>query len=128
MRILVVEDDPLTRQGIAAHLRAERFVVAECSGGEEAGERARAWKPDLVCLDIMMPGVDGYEVCRRLRARNPSLPIILISAKNEEVDVVVGLELGADDFIRKPFGRRELLARIRAVIRRTGSQRDLAKL
>jgi DNA-binding response OmpR family regulator len=79
----------------------------------------RDGKPDLLCLDIMMPHVDGYEVCRRVRASDRTVPILFLSAKNQEADVVVGLDLGADDFIRKPFTRREVMARIRAALRRS---------
>jgi len=90
--------------------------------GAEALEIYRRESPDFVCLDIMMPGMDGYQVCREIRRDDPDTPIIFISAKSEEVDRVVGLELGADDFILKPFGVSEVLARIRAVTRRCYSQ------
>ena len=86
-----------------------------------AARRSTLWekhRPDLLCLDIMMPQIDGYEVCRRVRAADPQVPVLFLSAKSEEIDVVVGLQLGADDFIRKPFGKHELLARIRAALRR----------
>lgn len=120
MKILVAEDDPLTREALVACLEGEGFAVAEAADGREALERWRSDAPDLVCLDIMMPGLDGYEVCRRIRATDAGLPVVFLSAKNEEIDVVVGLELGADDFVRKPFGRHELLARIRRALRRGG--------
>lgn len=118
MKILVAEDDPLTREAVCACLRGEGFTPLEAADGNQALAIWQAHQPSLLCLDIMMPGLDGYEVCRRVRARDRTVPILFLSAKNEEIDVVVGLELGADDFIRKPFGRHELLARIRSALRR----------
>ncbi len=118
MRILVAEDDPRTRAGLKEILEAEGFQVFAAGDGREALQVFERDRPDFVCLDIMMPGMDGYEVCRRLRSLSPTVPIIFISAKGEELDKVVGLELGADDFIVKPFGVREVVARIRAVTRR----------
>lgn len=119
MKILVAEDDPLTREALIACLEGEGFAVIAAANGHEAIERLQSEPPDLVCLDIMMPGLDGYEVCRRIRAARSRVPVVFLSAKNEEIDVVVGLELGADDFVRKPFGRHELLARIRGALRRS---------
>lgn len=119
MRILVAEDDPLTREALVACLEGEGFAVSASSDGHEALAFWQRESPDLVCLDIMMPGLDGYEVCRRIRATRSRVPVVFLSAKNEEIDVVVGLELGADDFVRKPFGRHELLARIRSALRRS---------
>jgi DNA-binding response OmpR family regulator len=120
MKILVAEDDPLTREALVACLDGEGFAVSAASDGHEALAFWQRESPDLVCLDIMMPGLDGYEVCRRIRATRSRVPVVFLSAKNEEIDVVVGLELGADDFVRKPFGRHELLARIRSALRRSG--------
>jgi DNA-binding response OmpR family regulator len=123
MKILVAEDDPLTREALVACLEGEGFAVSAASDGHEALAFWQRESPDLVCLDIMMPGLDGYEVCRRIRATRSRVPVVFLSAKNEEIDVVVGLELGADDFVRKPFGRHELLARIRSALRRsTGTE------
>lgn len=119
MKILVAEDDPVTREALTACLEGEGFVVISASNGLAALECLERESPDLVCLDIMMPGMDGYEVCRRIRATDSRIPIVFLSAKNEEIDIVVGLELGADDFVRKPFGRHELLARIRGALRRS---------
>ncbi|MEM1441482.1 MAG: response regulator transcription factor, partial [Verrucomicrobiota bacterium] len=119
MKILVAEDDPVTRESIEACLETEGFETMLAADGKEAIEIWKADPPDLVCLDIMMPEVDGYEVCRRIRESDGQLPILFLSAKNEEIDVVVGLEIGADDFIRKPFGKHELLARIRSALRRS---------
>ena len=118
MRILIAEDDPITLKSINACLRGEGFTTLLAEDGQQAIDIWCRSKPDFVCLDIMMPEVDGYEVCRHIRAVDKQLPILFLSAKNEEIDVVVGLELGADDFIRKPFGKHELLARVRSVLRR----------
>lgn len=118
MKVLVVEDNAHTRAGLSEILEREGYRVVVARDGKEALEAFEREAPDFVCLDVMMPGVDGYEVCRRIRARNAAVPIIFISAKSEEVDKVVGLELGADDFIVKPFGVKEVVARIRAVTRR----------
>lgn len=118
MKILVAEDDLNTRNGLRDILEAEGYRVVLAADGEQALALFAKESPDLVCLDIMMPGVDGYEVCRRIRARSPAVPIVFISAKGEEIDKVVGLELGGDDFIVKPFGVKEVVARIRAVTRR----------
>jgi DNA-binding response OmpR family regulator len=96
----------------------EGFAVITATDGEQALTLYRKHQPALVCLDIMMPHLDGFEVCRRIRQKDAATPILFLSAKNEEIDVVVGLELGADDFVRKPFGKRELLARVRAALRR----------
>lgn len=118
MKILIAEDDRLTRRGLVEVLEGEGYETVEAADGAEALELFERTDPDLVCLDIMMPAVDGYEVCRRLRARPSDVPVIFISAKSEEIDTVVGLELGADDFLTKPFGVKEVVARIRAVTRR----------
>ena len=119
MKILIAEDDPLTLDALAACIESEGFTVLRAADGREAVELWRSGKPDLLCLDIMMPHVDGYEVCRRVRASDRTLPILFLSAKNQELDVVVGLDLGADDFIRKPYTRSEVMARIRAALRRS---------
>ena len=118
MKVLVAEDDRLTREGLAEILTNEGYVVLQAANGLDALKLFTAERPDFLCLDIMMPGADGYRVCREIRAQDARVPIIFISAKSEEIDKVVGLELGADDFIVKPFGVREVVARIRAVTRR----------
>lgn len=118
MTILLAEDDPLTLEALAACIEDEGFETLSASDGKQALELWSKHRPQLLCLDIMMPGVDGFEVCRRVRAADPAVPILFLSAKNEEADVVVGLGLGADDFIRKPFTRAEVIARIRAALRR----------
>ncbi len=119
MKILIAEDDPVTLESIDACLSSEGFSTLLAKTGKQAMQIWEQENPDLVCLDIMMPEADGYEVCRHIRASDKMLPILFLSAKNEEIDVVVGLELGADDFIRKPFGKHELLARIRSALRRS---------
>lgn len=119
MKILVADDDPITRESLGACLKSEGFDVVLAQNGAEA---LAAWKrdrPDLLCLDIMMPHISGYDVCREVRATHPDIPILFLSAKSEEIDVVVGFQLGADDFIRKPFGKHEFLARLRVAIRRS---------
>jgi DNA-binding response OmpR family regulator len=118
MKVLLAEDDEHTRRGLAEVLLAEGYRVLEAADGAQALRTFESEAPDFVCLDIMMPDLDGYEVCRRIRSRGSTVPVVFISAKGEEIDRVVGLELGADDFITKPFGVREVVARIRAVTRR----------
>lgn len=118
MKILLAEDDPLTLEALAACLEEEGFRTLAAADGRQALELWKEHRPQLLCLDIMMPEVDGFEVCKRVRAKDKAVPILFLSAKNEELDVVAGLGLGADDFIRKPFTRAEVIARIRAALRR----------
>lgn len=118
MTLLLAEDDPLTLEALAACLQAEGFETLSAPNGRLALDLWTRHQPDLLCLDIMMPEVDGFEVCRRVRTSDATVPILFLSAKNEEADVVVGLGLGADDFIRKPFTRAEVIARVRAALRR----------
>ena len=118
MKVLIAEDDNHIRDGLAAILADEGYETITAVDGREALARFQTEAPHFVLLDIMMPGQSGYDVCREIRARNPDVPIIFISAKSEEIDRVLGLELGADDFIVKPFGVKEVVARIRAVTRR----------
>jgi DNA-binding response OmpR family regulator len=120
MKVLIVEDDDAIAEPLAAGLRREGHEVERVASGQEALD---APEPDLVVLDLRLPDLDGYEVCRSMRARS-GVPIIMVTARGEEVDRVVGLELGADDYIVKPFGFRELLARMRAVMRRVEGQPD----
>jgi len=122
MNILIAEDDPLTLDALATCMESDGFTTLRAADGHEAIKLWRSEKPDLLCLDIMMPGVDGYEVCRRVRESDRSIPILFLSAKNQEIDIVAGLDLGADDFIRKPFTRSEVMARVRAALRRSGSR------
>jgi two-component system, OmpR family, alkaline phosphatase synthesis response regulator PhoP len=121
MKILLADDDPIMLDTLHACVAAEGFDIVTASDGEEAFAQWNRHRPDLLCLDIMMPKLDGYEVCRRVRAIDPRVPILFLSAKSEEIDIVVGFQLGADDFIRKPFGKHELIARIRAALRRGNS-------
>jgi DNA-binding response OmpR family regulator len=123
MRVLVAEDDPFTRKAIAEILSAEGWEVCLAENGKRAWERFGEAAFDLACLDVMMPGLSGYELCRRMRESGSRIPVVFISAKSEEIDKVLGLELGADDFISKPFGARELVARVRALMRRSAEPR-----
>jgi DNA-binding response OmpR family regulator len=116
--VLVVDDEPQIRRALRTSLEAHGYDVATVGTGEEGVVAAAEQAPDLVLLDLGLPDIDGYEVCRRLRARS-DVPIIVVTARGDEVDRVVGLELGADDYLVKPFGIRELVARIRAVTRRS---------
>ena len=116
-RILVVEDDATVAEVVVRYLQREGFEVESVGDGREALERAGRSLPDLVVLDLMLPGLDGLEVCRRLRAVAP-IPVIMLTARGEESDRVLGLELGADDYVAKPFSPRELTARVKSVLRR----------
>ena len=116
-RILVVEDDPTIAEAIAARLRSEAFVVEIVGDGAEAVRRCLEWRPHLVVLDVMLPSLDGHEVCRRIQA-DRYVPVVMVTARDSETDLLVGLGVGADDYITKPFSPRELVARIRAVLRR----------
>lgn len=118
MRILVAEDDPHTRAGLIDILENEGYETASAEDGHQAIEQFSSASIDLVCLDIMMPGLSGYDVCREIRRQNEKVPILFISAKSEEIDKVLGLEIGADDYIVKPFGVKEVIARIHAIMRR----------
>ena len=120
MKILVAEDDGHTRAALCEVLRAEGFQTIDAADGKAALAMFEKHAPDFVCLDVMMPQMDGYEVCRRIRKRDEAVPILFLTAKSEEIDKVLGLELGADDYMAKPFGVREILARIRAITRRSG--------
>lgn len=119
--ILVVEDEPNMVTGLRDNFEFEGYKVLTAMDGVEGLRRALAESPDLVVLDVMMPKMSGLEVCKQLRAKRPSIPIIMLTARGQEVDKVVGLELGADDYITKPFSIRELLARVKAVLRRTAT-------
>jgi phosphate regulon transcriptional regulator PhoB len=118
---VVVEDEKDIRELVKFHLEQEGYTVREAETGEQGLKLAAAERPALMVLDLMLPGVDGLEVCRRLRAAEATqaLPVIMLTAKAAEVDRVLGLEMGADDYLTKPFSPRELLARVRAVLRRT---------
>ncbi len=118
-RILVVEDDRKTSAAVKLYLESAGCEVAQAFDGRQGLEAARARRPDLVVLDVMLPQVDGLEVCRALQAE-PAVPVILLTARTTEADKLRGLDLGADDYVTKPFSPRELVARVRAVLRRTG--------
>ena len=122
--ILVVEDDDALRDLVAGRLRDGGYGVRTAASGYEALERVAATVPDLVVLDVMLPGLDGLEVCRRLRADHPLLYILMLTARADELDRVVGLEVGADDYVTKPFSVQELVARIRAALRRLRTERE----
>ncbi|MFP4562622.1 MAG: response regulator transcription factor [Spirochaetia bacterium] len=119
MKILIAEDDRFTRKGLTDIFEQEGYTVIATDNGEKALKLFRIERPDFVCLDIMMPGRNGYDVCRAIRKDDAEVPVIFLSAKSEEIDKVLGLELGADDYISKPFGVKEVIARIRAVTRRS---------
>ena len=119
-RILIVDDEPEIVRGLEDNLRFEGYETMAATDGAEAVAVAAREAPDLVLLDIMMPKLSGWDVCRELRRRGIQVPVIMLSARGEEVDRVLGLELGADDYVTKPFSLRELLARVRAVLRRPG--------
>ncbi len=123
-RVLVVEDEESFSDALSYMLRKEGFEVAVCPSGPEALDTFDRSGADLVLLDLMLPGLPGTEVCRTLRQRS-NVPVIMLTAKDTEVDKVVGLELGADDYVTKPFSSRELVARIRAVLRRQGETDDV---
>ena len=117
-KILVVEDDPHIRLGVCDALRAENYEITECGDGAQVLPLFRQLHPDLLILDIMLPRKSGYDLCREIRAEKSRVPILMLSAKGQEIDKVVGLELGADDYVTKPFSVRELLARVHALLRR----------
>ena len=118
--ILIVEDDPVIRQLVGDLMLREGFGIESVEDARGMDEILARMRPDLVILDLMLPGEDGLSICRRLRAQD-ALPILMLTAKSDEIDRVVGLEMGADDYLVKPFGPRELLARVRAVLRRSGA-------
>ena len=118
MKVLIAEDDKLTRDGLAEILTDEGYEVVLAENGEQAIQKYQQVRPNFVCLDVMMPRMSGYEACRQIRDVDAHVPIIFISAKSQEIDKVAGFELGADDFIVKPFGVKEVMARIRAITRR----------
>jgi DNA-binding response OmpR family regulator len=127
-RILIVDDEPAIVRGLEDNLRFEGYETLAASSGEQGLARALGEAPDLVLLDVTMPGRSGWDVCRELRQRGLDVPIIMLTARGEEPDRVRGLELGADDYITKPFSLRELLARVRAVLRRPGPRRKFEEL
>jgi DNA-binding response OmpR family regulator len=119
--VLVVDDEPMIREVVVRYLRRDGFHTLEAADGERARELVETGNPSLVVLDVMLPGTDGLSLCRWIRSRS-SLPVILLTARGDEVDRIVGLELGADDYVTKPFSPRELAARVRTVLRRSGPE------
>jgi DNA-binding response OmpR family regulator len=124
-RILVVEDERIINQSVADRLLAEGFEVRQEYDGPAAVATAATWEPDLIVLDVMLPGFDGHEVCRRVQAERP-VPVLMLTARDDETDVLVGLGVGADDYLTKPFSMRELVARVRALLRRVERAAALA--
>ena len=118
-RILIVEDNPNLAYGLRTGLEIEGYEVQVAEDGETGLERARGWKPDLVMLDLMLPGMDGYRVLRALRDGGSEVPVLILTARGEEADKVLGFRLGADDYVTKPCGVLELLARVGALLRRS---------
>jgi DNA-binding response OmpR family regulator len=118
-RVLVVDDDPTVSDVVRRYLERDGFTVGLAADGPDALRAFGEHRPDLVVLDLMLPGIDGLEVCRRMRAAAPDLPVVMLTALGEESDRVLGLEIGADDYITKPFSPRELVLRVRSVLRRT---------
>lgn len=119
-RILIVEDEPEMLRGLKDNLEFEGYSVETCDNGKSAAERIGKNSFHLILLDVMLPGMSGFDVLKKMREKQIDTPVILLTAKGEEIDKVLGLELGADDYLTKPFGLRELLARVKAVLRRSG--------
>ena len=124
-RILVVEDDPAILRGVRDNLQYESHEVLTATDGEAGYRLLAEKKPDLVILDLMLPKINGYQLCRRVRGEGITTPILMLTARGEEVDRVMGLDLGADDYVTKPFSVPELLARVRAILRRVRSAESL---
>jgi DNA-binding response OmpR family regulator len=124
--VLVVEDEPLINQMVADRLRAEGLDVVQAHDGPGGVEAFHAHDPDVVVLDLMLPGFDGLEVCRRVQAVRP-VPVLMLTARDDETDVLVGLGVGADDYVTKPFRQRELVARVQALLRRVDRAAELAQ-
>jgi len=118
-KILVIEDDPAIRLGLRKSLQFDGYRVVDAADGDRGLEMVFEERPDLVVLDLMLPRVNGFEICRTIRKHDQSLPIVILSAKDQEMDKVMGLDLGADDYVTKPFSTRELAARIKAALRRS---------
>jgi DNA-binding response OmpR family regulator len=123
-RILIVEDEPAILRGLSDAFAREGYEVVSASDGDSGDRLVREQRPDAVILDLMLPGLSGYEICRRMRAAGDQTPVLMLTARGEEGDRVVGLDLGADDYVTKPFSLRELLARVRALLRRAQAQRQ----
>lgn len=127
-RILVADDEADMVTGLRDNLQFEGYEVIVAADGEAALKAALEESPDLILLDVMMPKLDGLEVCRRIREAGFMVPILMLTAKSQEIDIVRGLEVGADDYVTKPFSVRELLARVKAAMRRTGAGKGLSRV
>jgi len=126
-KILIIEDDPGILLSLKDEFESQGYEVSAAEDGEKGFKMAKQQKPELIILDIMLPVIDGYEVCKRLRMEGDTTPIIMLTVKDKEIDRVLGLELGADDYVTKPFSLREIMARVKAVLRRTEERvKDLA--
>jgi DNA-binding response OmpR family regulator len=125
-RVLVVDDDPTVSEVVAGYLTRAGFTVDRAADGPAALAGAAAVRPDLVVLDLMLPGIDGLEVCRRIRAEHGEVPVVMLTARGDEDDRILGLEIGADDYVTKPFSPRELVLRVESVLRRAGVRRAAA--
>lgn len=126
-KVLIVEDDPHILLGLEEVLKSDGYEIASCSRGDEAFDAIAKFQPALIVLDVMLPGASGYDICKQLRAKKVLTPILMLTAKGQEIDKVIGLDLGADDYVTKPFGVRELLARIQALLRRGGGPAQVAQ-
>ena len=126
-RIVIVEDDAHIALGLEEILTTEGYDVARCARGDQALDLVTRHEPQLIVLDVMLPGLSGYEVCKQLRATKIRTPILMLTAKGQEIDKVIGLEIGADDYVTKPFGLRELLARVHALLRRAQPSTPVAE-
>ena len=127
-RILVAEDEADMAMGLKDNLEFEGYDVSVANDGGAALKTATEVRPDLILLDLMMPKIDGLEVCRRIREAGYMIPILMLTAKTQELDIITGLEVGADDYITKPFSVRELLARVKAALRRTDAGRGISRM
>ena len=123
VRVLVIDDDALIRKAVRLTCESEGYAVQEAERGADVLERIDGFHPDIVLLDLMLPDLSGFDVCREIRRAGHRMPVVILSAKNEEIDVVLGLEIGADDYINKPFRPRELLARVGAHLRKAKETR-----
>ncbi len=118
-KLLIIEDEPAIQRGLADQFRREGYDVKTADDGDSGYAQIQQWQPELILLDLMLPGLSGYEICRRLREEGNQTPVLMLTARGEEADRVLGLEIGADDYVTKPFSLRELVARVKALLRRT---------
>jgi DNA-binding response OmpR family regulator len=126
-RVLLVEDEPALARGLSDTLRVQGFEVHIAGDGRRGLDMATSLRPDLILLDIMLPKINGFEVCRTLRSQGMDVPIVMLTAKGQEEDIILGLNLGADDYITKPFRTGELIARAKALLRRRGADRSVQR-